>query len=215
MTVVRMQLGPALLANQSNYKVVHQSSTEIRTTNTETVVVSSRKDDTMLSDARAMRPSLSVTRVYSPLERIGIYQRKIVRRMPCSSQKTNQGRGKDQEIIISEDHETTLLWGILGYGLTWIQCRSFGKAVPSLSTFPVVSSFSEEIFNVFENGEMQDFQDMLCRGEIHPFSHNAQGRSLLHVRSSAYLVEHISHTLSRSLHFTVEQICTYCSESSV
>lgn len=178
----RIQLGPALLRNQSKRETVHQSSTEVINSKAETAVVSSSERDTMLSSVRAMRSSLSIIPVHSPLERVGIYQRKIVRRVPCTSEKQAPRCKDGDEMIVSEAYETTLLWSILGQGLTWIQRRSFGRIVPSLSTFPVVNHFPEEIYSLFYKGETQDFQNLLHRGVIHPFSRDCTGRSLLHVR---------------------------------
>lgn len=85
-------------------------------------------------------------------------------------------------MVISEDDETTIVWRMLGYGLTWIQHRSFGKCVPSLSTFPVICEFPDSVYTVFDTGEIQDFQDLLDRGVVHPFSRDYDGESLLHVR---------------------------------
>lgn len=113
---------------------------------------------------------------------MGVYRRKIVRRIPGNSEQSISGCEHGNESIISEDYETTLLWSVLGYGLTWIQCRSFGVVLPSLSTFPLVHNFCREVHSALASGTIQDFQNLLHRGVIHPFSLDSDGQSLLHVR---------------------------------
>lgn len=179
-----MQLGPALLKNQNNNENTHLCPTELVISDSKSAIVSSKEDLTSLSITRTTRVSSSVIPVHSSLERMGVYRRKIVRRIPGNSEQSISGCEHGNESIISEDYETTLLWSVLGYGLTWIQCRSFGVVLPSLSTFPLVHNFCREVHSALASGTIQDFQNLLHRGVIHPFSLDSDGQSLLHIAAS-------------------------------
>lgn len=179
-----MQLGPVLLKNQNNNEATCPSYMEIPIPDSKSAIVSSKEDMTSLSTTRTTRASSSVVPVHWSLRRLRVHRRKIVRRIPGNLEQRSSGSEYDHEPIVSEDYETTLLWSVLGYGLTWIQRRSFGVMLPSLSTFPVVDEFPSDIDSAMENGGIQEFQDLLHRGVIHPFSRDCSGNSLLHVRPS-------------------------------
>jgi hypothetical protein len=177
-----MQLGPALLGNHNNNEAIPQSAVTAPTPSTKAVVIPSMEDHAFSSFVKATRVSSTIIPVRSSFERLGVYRRRIIRSMPGHSGKTKSGSEHGHETIISEDNETTLLCSILGYGLTWIQRQSFGITLPSLSTFQIVQTFPDEVQDVIRNREVQDFQDLLRRGVIHPFSRDHEDWSLLHVR---------------------------------
>ncbi|KAH7552477.1 hypothetical protein BM1_08428 [Bipolaris maydis] len=190
---ILMQLGPALLKNQNNKEATRSNHAELAILDSKSTIVSSKEDLTSLSTARTTRVSSSVIPVHWSLQRLGVHRRKIVRRIPGNSEQTIPGYENDHESIISEDYETTLLWSVLGYGLTWIQRRSFDIVLPSLSTFPLVEYFDREVRFSVKEDTIQEFQDLLRRRGIHPFSHDSYGESLLHVaamygRADIYLL---------------------------
>ncbi|KAI2475822.1 Fungal specific transcription factor domain containing protein [Pyrenophora tritici-repentis] len=114
----------------------------------------------------------------SYLNRFGLYQRKKTGRMLVPSKSRN--KGPCEEVALWEDDETSLLWSMLGYGFTWTQHRSYGKLLPSLSVFPVVSSYANELDSVLEFDDLRSFQQLISSGTVHPFQRDEHGWSLLH-----------------------------------
>ncbi|EUC50361.1 hypothetical protein COCMIDRAFT_1080 [Bipolaris oryzae ATCC 44560] len=149
---ILMQLGPALLKNQNNSEATRPTHMEISIPDSESAIVSPKEDMTSLSTARTTRVSSSVIPVHWLLGRLGVHRRKIVRRVPENLDQRTSSYEYDHDSIVSEDYETTFLWSVLGYGLTWIQRRSFGVVLPSLNTFPLVHGFPNELYDTMNNG---------------------------------------------------------------
>jgi hypothetical protein len=85
------------------------------------------------------------------------------------------------EEVVSEDDEFFLAWSLIGYGLVWTRNRSCGKILSSLSVFPVVETFNGKVWDLILSGELNNFQQLLSSGAVHPFSRVPGGESLLHV----------------------------------
>ena len=98
--------------------------------------------------------------------------------MLIPSKSKNKG---PREEIISEDDENFLTWTWLGYGVMWTRSRSYSKLLPSLSVFPVVRTFSREVYDTLKYCDMRSFQQLISCGKVHPFTRDKRGRSLLHV----------------------------------
>lgn len=175
----------AIKASQSTFAARSISNTEstviTRTDSTITCCqgrASSCEEVDNPSDVVSTRVSTQTTLARSYFKQIGLYQRKKTGRTLVPSRSRYNGPSEE---IISENDETFLTWTWLGYGIMWTRSRSYGKLLPSLSVFPVVSHFSEEINYTLKYGDTRSFQRLISCGKVHPFTRNALGYSLLHV----------------------------------
>ena len=123
------------------------------------------------------------TEIDSSLRKLGVRQRRTTRYV-CFP-RNQQGRklsGYHKEII-SEENEYIIDWNLLGRGIRWSRGQIYNGIMPSLRVYPVIPWFSEEIEDLFREGNLRDIQEMLHSGNLHPFTQEARfGRSLLYVR---------------------------------
>jgi hypothetical protein len=70
---------------------------------------------------------------------------------------------------------------MIGLGLT-LTYRSYGRVLPSLSTYPVIDSFSPETKMLINDGSVDDLQKQFCSGALHPPWRDSLRQSLLHIR---------------------------------
>jgi len=74
-------------------------------------------------------------------------------------------------------------WGSLGLGIRWRRGRSYNCLLPSLSVYPVMETFTTDLYLLFCGSHLQDIQQMFVSGKLHPFVREGwSDRSLLHVR---------------------------------
>lgn len=118
--------------------------------------------------------------VRSPLEKIGVYRRKVVRYRYLEPDETANNVKSHQKENAFEADEISIMWKIIGFGITLIQERSYGRLFPSLNTYPV-GVISDDVYRMIRVGSVQDLQKMFISGAIHPFLRDSSGCSLLHV----------------------------------
>jgi hypothetical protein len=118
--------------------------------------------------------------VRSALERLGLYRRKVIR---YQDQRIEDSEGNvesyKRDILWTAD-EVSAAWTFLGFGMTFTQQHPYGNIFPRLRTYPV-AVLSGELREVVQHGSLQQFQEGISSGAIHPFLRDAQGFSLLHV----------------------------------
>lgn len=121
------------------------------------------------------------SRVVSTRQRFGIYRQEIAHRTLPRSGKTNESTPNDEDV----PHEEVYLWAcrFLGYGIRWSRHRLFKSVLPSISVYPTIYEFNNPSINrIMESGTVSDVQEFFRRGELHPFTRDCYGQSLLHVR---------------------------------
>jgi hypothetical protein len=114
----------------------------------------------------------------SSLERFNIYQRKSVRYISLAGKGHHEDATRE---IVSECHEIFLHWKVLSYGIHWTQKYHFGSIVPCLSTYPVVDKINQDHITMIKRASVQEIQQLVSSGGLHPFTRTTEGRSLLHV----------------------------------
>jgi hypothetical protein len=116
--------------------------------------------------------------VDSPLHRIGIRQRRTVRWMNSATQEAN-AEHLSSSAVFSASYE--LYWQLIGYGLRWSQQYPYGNILPALRTFPLVRDLEDQYESLIQHGTIQDIQQAVSSGVVHPFIRDAKGFTLLHV----------------------------------
>lgn len=86
------------------------------------------------------------------------------------------------DVALSEAYE--YLWSIPRLGRV-VQVCCYGYLTGSLVVFPVVHDFDKTIKDLFVNGSLDDFQQHLSSGALHPFARNRHSVSLMHVSASS------------------------------
>jgi hypothetical protein len=119
--------------------------------------------------------------VRSPLEKLGLYRRKVIKYRHVASEESENMAQNHQGEIFSETDELLVLSRLLGFGLTLARQHPHSKLFPSLYTYPVVDSFDMDLSQAIYRGSVQDLQRMFASGAAHPHVRNFDGLSLLHV----------------------------------
>lgn len=119
--------------------------------------------------------------VRSPLEKLGLYRRKVIKYRQVASEGSENMAQNHQGEIFSETDELLVLSRLLGFGLTLARQHPHSKLFASLYTYPIVSKISRDLFWAIESGSVQDLQRMFASGAAHPHVRNNDGWSLLHV----------------------------------
>lgn len=90
-------------------------------------------------------------------------------------------REQEKYGVISESHETSVWFRLLGYGCHWSQQYPYGSILPSLRFYPVIKHFSAEHLTLIEQGCIQEIQQAFEHGTLHPLTVDSYGRTVLHV----------------------------------
>jgi hypothetical protein len=111
-------------------------------------------------------------------KRFGIYQQKSIRtRFPS-------GDAENGLLLESEEqlHEEAYTWAsaILGYGVHYTRQRLYGTLLPSISMFPVVPEFGEDLHNMFQSQDVSALEQAFHKGDVHPSTRDSSGNSLYH-----------------------------------
>jgi hypothetical protein len=107
----------------------------------------------------------------STLERFGIYQ----------SGSVQYAHGEDTDIIVSTRRNTLLAWGRVSYFLQWTRQYPYGSMLSSLSVYPVISTDLLTTYESLMSEPIDKIQRKLTLGNLHPFTRDRWGWSLLHV----------------------------------
>jgi hypothetical protein len=132
----------------------------------------------MPSQSRYSRRTLPVR---SPLEKLGLYRRKVIKYRQVASEGSENMAQNHQGEIFSETDELLVLSRLLGFGLTLARQHPHSRIFPSLYTYPVVYRLDEDLLETIIFGSVQDLQRMFASGAAHPHVRRKDGWSLLHV----------------------------------
>lgn len=178
------QVEPQALAISTCEEVVEKtslisSSDDIRSFGRAAVTASRSLEKTTMTASRSLeRTAITTTTrsswVPSYFERFGLRQQKLLRILSIAE---DQSSTDTNEQVISEQDVYTWAFSYLGHGISLTRNRVYGGILPSITTYPIVERFDME-FGYFSVGE---FQRKITSGEIHPYTRDEAGRSLLHV----------------------------------
>jgi hypothetical protein len=126
----------------------------------------------------------------SSLEWLGIYQTRSVRYI--RQYKSRRHRSKyTMEDAISETREVLIKWSFLKLGLRWDRRYPYGTFGLYPSIYPVVRNFSE-YNDLISDGSVQDIQQRISSGVLHPYVRDEGKHTLLHVSNSIQTItQHI------------------------
>lgn len=126
---------------------------------------------------------LRITASYKPsvLEKLGICRGTLTRHRNFVKNNEHIDSAQYGQETCPQEEEHSLMWTLIGYGITWTVQRSYGQVLPFLSVYPVIFEFSSKTRDLLRKGDLQDIQRMFCSGSIHPSLRNRHGDSLLHV----------------------------------
>jgi hypothetical protein len=127
------------------------------------------------------RYSQRTLRVRSPLEKLGLYRRKVIKYRHDTSEGSEYMAQNHQGEIFSETDELLVLSRLLGFGLTLTRQHPHSRIFPSLHTYPVVDNLDKDLLWTMDRGSAQDLQRMFASGVAHPHVRSTNGYSLLHV----------------------------------
>ena len=175
-----MNLLPVLLRNQetmlksnNNRPVAFVSCSDLGPTATTLETVSSFAPS-------PVRYAQHIISVRSAFERLGVYRRKVTRYQDQRIQDLKGNVKSYKRDILSTAEEISALWAFSGFGLTFTQQYPYGGIFPSLKTYPVVR-VRGKIHEIISCGSVQQFQEEISSGAVHPFMREDNGWSLLHV----------------------------------
>ncbi|CAN9467705.1 unnamed protein product [Alternaria alternata] len=110
---------------------------------------------------------------------LGVYRRKVTRYQDQRIQDLKGNVKTYTRDILSTAEEISALLAFSGFGLTFTQQYPYGGIFPSLKTYPV-GRLSGEIREIIRCGSVQQFQEEVSSGAVHPFMREVNGWSLLH-----------------------------------
>lgn len=176
-----MNLFPILLRNQETM-LKSNSSPPVASVQCSDLGPTAKALDTVSSFASSpVRYSQQTILVRSAFERLGLYRRKVMR---YQDQVVKDSEGNvesyNRDILWTAD-EVSTAWAFLGFGLTFTQQQPYGSIFPSLRTYPVVHKISSDMMDLIFFGSVQQLQERISSGALHPFLREAGGASLLHV----------------------------------
>jgi hypothetical protein len=154
--------------------------------------------------------------VSSSLEKLGVYRRRTVRYYHVEPEEKEGYTTSYRKETVSEAEEISVLWKMIGYGLT-LTCRSYGSILLSLSIYPVVNGYHFDLLWSIYQGSTRDFQKKFSSGVFYPFLRNSVGETLLHV-SVLWRLNNQDHAFNSHfsmLHYTRDQICVNYSKTTV
>ncbi|CAN9479012.1 unnamed protein product [Alternaria alternata] len=111
---------------------------------------------------------------------LGVYRRKVTRYQDQRIQDLKGNVKTYTRDILSTAEEISALLAFSGFGLTFTQQYPYGGIFPSLKTYPV-GRLSGEIREIIRCGSVQQFQEEVSSGAVHPFMREVNGWSLLHI----------------------------------
>ena len=126
-------------------------------------------------------------RVPSTLEWFGVYQRDSIQYI-CSNNQTDQEPTPD--VIVSRERELLVARGVLRFMLHWNRQQSYGRIPTSVHAYPVV----DDLYTLFKHHMLEtpfdEMRQIISSGNIHPFTRDSRGHSLLHVSLRTHRCHH-------------------------
>lgn len=115
---------------------------------------------------------------------INILQMSIVSTRGSQEVITYEDDTVDEVYLSTTNHRKILVtWRSIGYGFQWQSRYPYGSVLPSLRVFPITESMRKYQY-IIENSSLYEIQKMFHSGQMHPFTQDVRGRTLLHVSLS-------------------------------
>jgi hypothetical protein len=176
----RINLLPVLLQNQEKM-LKSNNNPAVASLSCSDLDLTATTLDTVSSFAlSSVRYSQQTTLVPSALRRLGLYRRRVIR---YQDQRIGHSEGNvksyKRDILWTAD-EVSAVWKFLGFGMTFTQQQPYGRIFPSLRTYPLIH-LHEELDEVMYEGSVQQFQERIQSGSLHPFTKDYRGYCLLWV----------------------------------
>ncbi|CAN9176259.1 unnamed protein product [Alternaria alternata] len=177
---IMMNLFPILLRNQETM-LKSNSSPPVASVQCSDLGPTAKALDTVSSFASSpVRYSQQTILVHSAFERLGLYRRKVMR---YQDQRIEDSEGNvksyKRDMLWTAD-EVSVVWKFLGFGMTFTRQHPYGSIFPSLRTYPVVCEIGQDIQDLVEYGSVQQLQERVSSGTLHPFLQGPRGETLLH-----------------------------------
>lgn len=130
------------------------------------------------SNSRVIR---RVSPVPSIWEWFGLSRRRFTHYLPKRTKSLNSGSGFNDEDKLFETEEYLWKLPMLDWVLHCVRQYSHGTIASTLTVYPVVPEFDQNIEDIFNEGSISEVQRLLNSGSLHPFTRDQDGASLLHV----------------------------------
>jgi hypothetical protein len=181
---------PVLLQNHQTFTAMQSQSCAQRTLGQVITSPAVEQQSPLPKDVSNLTRLKSQYWTSTSLEWLGIYQTRSVQYI--RHDKSRRHRSKyTMEDAISETREVLIKWNFLRLGLRWDRRYPYGTFGLSPTIYPVVWNFSE-YENLISDGSVQDIQQRISSGVLHPYVRDRHGRTLLHVSKSIQTItQHI------------------------
>jgi hypothetical protein len=172
---------PVLLQNQQTCTTIVSSSHakhDLAHTLASSVV---KQEPPLLDDFSHFTTPVSQCWTSTTLEWLGIYQRGSVQYLRHDTSRRHRSK-YTMENAVSESYEVLVAWRFLRLGLHWDRKYPYGSFGLYPSTYPVVDfDQMEQYRNLIERNSVDDIQQAISSGALHPYVRDEEGESLLHV----------------------------------
>jgi hypothetical protein len=142
--------------------------------------IASNQKTSLITPARRRNTKVRQEWIRSPLDRLGIRQRRTIKYISIASTGSESGKqGTDH--VISESCESIVSWGFMGYACQFRRGYSYGNILPSLRVYPLVENLRLH-HGLINYGTIEEIEQAFRCGVLHPFTVDTYGQSLLDVR---------------------------------
>jgi hypothetical protein len=121
--------------------------------------------------------------ILSSLRRFGIHVRESIRETSVVKGKLDKTEPTSNNVTFAS-YEA--IWRLLGYGVHWSRAYPYGNIMPTLRVFPVVNELSA-YGDLISRGTIQEVQQAFRSRDLHPFTKDEDGYTLLHVNDLSRL----------------------------
>ena len=174
-----MNLLPVILRNQETMLKSNNAPFVASVTCSDLGIPATTLDTASSFAPSPTRYSQQTILVRSAFERL--YRRKVIHYQDQRIEDSEGNVKNYKRDILWTANEVSTAWAFLGFGMTFTQQHPYGSIFPSLRTYPVIE-FDEEIFEIMQEGSVEQLQRRISSGGLHPFSRGTAGDySLLHV----------------------------------
>jgi hypothetical protein len=177
---------PILLQNHQTLAAMHLQSCAQRTLGQVITSPAVEQKSPLPKDASSLTRLKSQYWTSTSLEWLGIHRTRSLQYI--RHDKSRRHRSKyTKEDVISETREVLIKWTFLKLGLRWDRRYPYGTFGLSLTIYPVVWNF-DEYYPLIRDGSVQDIQQRISSGVLHPHVRDGYGQTLLHVSQSIQII---------------------------
>jgi hypothetical protein len=145
-----------------------------------------KQESPLLDDVSRMTTPKSRYWTSTTLEWLGIYQRGSVQYL--RHDKNRRHRSKyTMEDAVSESYEVLIVWSFLRLGLHWDRRYPYGSFGLYPSIYPVIKTLSH-YHRLIGHSSLDDIQQRISSGALHPYVREESGESLMHVSDKPQMI---------------------------